>query len=62
MVLEPLREEALTAVPERHVSELKDELDPLWEETTMTASVDVEGCESELSRSVQCSFLRLPVL
>ena len=42
------------------VSELKDELDPLWEEATMTASADVEGCASELSRSVQCSLLREP--
>ena len=31
MVLEPLREEALTAMTERQVSELKDELELLWE-------------------------------
>ena len=60
MVLEPVWEEALPAVLERQVSELKDELEPLWEEATMTASADVEGCESEHSRSVQCSFLREP--
>ena len=29
MMLEPLREEALTAVPERQVNELKDESEPL---------------------------------
>ena len=33
---------------------------PSWEEATMTAPANVEGCESELSRSVQCrkGFLR----
>ena len=60
MVLEPLREEALPAVLERKVVELKDELEPLWEEAAVTASADGEGCESELSRSVQCSFVREP--
>ena len=49
-------------VLERQVSELKDELEPLWDEAMMTASADVERCESELSRSVQCSFLREPVV
>ena len=32
----------------------KREMEPLWKEATMTAPADVEGCESELSRSVQC--------
>ena len=31
----------------RHVLER-----PLWKEATMTAPADVEGCESEFSRSV----------
>ena len=35
---------------------------PLWKEAPMTAPTDVEGRESELSRSVQCrkGFLREP--
>ena len=33
-----LQEEALTAVRERQLRELKDEHEPLWEEATMAAS------------------------
>ena len=40
MVLEPLREEAPPAVLERQVGEVKDELEPLQEEATMTASAE----------------------
>ena len=47
VVSEALREEALTAVRERHARELNGELEPLWE------------CESELSRSVQCGKVLL---
>ena len=32
----------------------KRDMEPQWSEATMTAPEDVEGCESELSRSVQC--------
>ena len=42
MMSEPPREEALPAVLERQVSELKEELEPLWTEATMTASADGE--------------------
>ena len=33
----------------RHVLER-----PRWKEAALAAPADVEGCESELSRSVQC--------
>ena len=56
MVLEPLREEALPAVLERQVSELKDELEPLWEEVTMPQRMlrDVRASSREVC------FLREP--
>ena len=68
---EPPREEASTdvesgvgATSERWAKPLRREAtmvrEPLWEEATMAASADVEGCERELSRSVQSSFLREP--
>ena len=47
--MEPLWNEATVDASSRHVLER-----PLWKEATMTAPADVEGCESELSRSVQC--------
>ena len=47
--MEPLWNEATMIASSRHVLER-----PLWKEATMTAPADVEGCESELSRSVQC--------
>ena len=40
--------EATMVASSRHVLER-----PLWEGATMTAPADVEGCESELSRSAQ---------
>ena len=55
--MEPQWNEATMAASSRHELER-----PLWEEATTTAPADVEGCESELSRSVKCSkgFLREP--
>ena len=47
--MELLWNEATTVASSRHVLER-----PRWKEATMTAPADVEGCESELSRSVQC--------
>ena len=46
---EPLWNEATTGASSQHVLERL-----LWKEATMTASADEGGCESELSRSVQC--------
>ena len=55
--MEFLWDEATLVASTGHVLER-----PLWEEATMTAPAVVEGCESELSRSVQCRkvFLREP--
>ena len=47
--MEPLWNEATMVASSRHALERS-----LWKEATMTAPADVEGCESELSRSVQC--------
>ena len=49
--------EATMVASSRHVLER-----PLLKEATMTAPADVEGCESELSHSVQCwkGFLGVP--